>query len=54
MNHHELPMLPVQVDGDVPCVLHHPVWHVDVVHCPIVSKLAFFIGEVNLLRVFKL
>ena len=48
MNHHELPMLPVQVDGDVPRVLHHPVRHVDVVHRSVISKLSLLVGEVNL------
>ena len=48
MNHHELPMLPVQVDGDVPRVLHHSVRHVDIVHCSVISKLALLVGKVDL------
>ena len=45
-------MLPVQVDAHVPRVLHHPVRHVDVVHGPIIPKLPFLVGKVNLYMEF--
>ena len=48
LDHDKLAMLAMQVDGDVPGVLHHPVRHVDVVHRSVISKLSLLVGEVNL------
>ena len=48
MDHHVLPVLPVQVDRHVARLLDHRVRHVEEIHCTIVAKLPRLVREVDL------